>query len=76
MRWFWLSFADPTRPVGTQFLGGCYVCATDAVSAVATAHLLGINPGGEVKIWELPAGLPACHPSNVLLTREQVEALP
>lgn len=23
--WFFISFADPRRPKGTQFLGGCYV---------------------------------------------------
>jgi hypothetical protein len=25
--WFYISFADPHRPKGTQFLGGCYVRA-------------------------------------------------
>jgi hypothetical protein len=47
-RW-WLSFADATRPAGSQFLGICIVRAVDMVSAIKVAHALGINPGGEVR---------------------------
>ncbi len=46
---FWLSFADPDLPKGTQFLGGCVVRATSFIEAVQVSHALGINPGGEVQ---------------------------
>lgn len=46
-RW-WLSFCDPARPAGQQFLGACIVEAVDEITAVKVAHALGINPGGEV----------------------------
>jgi hypothetical protein len=52
--WFYMSFADPKLPTGTQFLGGCYVQADSLSDAVTRSHVLGINPGGEIKIWELP----------------------
>jgi hypothetical protein len=52
--WFYMSFADPKLPKGTQFLGGCYVQAGSLSDAVTRSHILGINPGGEIKIWELP----------------------
>jgi hypothetical protein len=45
---FWLSFADKTRPKGTQFLGACVVAGETMAAAVGEAHRLGINPGGEV----------------------------
>lgn len=51
-RW-WLSFADPDRPTGQQFLGACIVRAVDEISAVKVAHALGINPGGEVRFMDL-----------------------
>jgi hypothetical protein len=39
---WWLSFA------GDSFLGAAIIPAADFISAVTAAHLLGINPGGEV----------------------------
>lgn len=48
--WFYLSFCDPDRPKGKQFLGGCYVPAHDAAGAVTFSHLLTCNPGGEVAV--------------------------
>lgn len=51
-RW-WLSFADPDRPKGQQFLGLCIVEAVDEITAAKVAHALGINPGGEVKFMDL-----------------------
>lgn len=52
--WFYLSFADPDLPKGSQFLGACYVEADSEVQAVRTAHARGCNPGGEVLIGEVP----------------------
>lgn len=57
-RWFWLSFADPTRPAGEQFLGACIVEAPDPISAVQMSWALGCNPGGEVKFAVLPMAPP------------------
>lgn len=48
MMWWWLSFADGDRPPGSQFLGCAAVDAPDMPSAIRRAHVLGINPGGEV----------------------------
>ena len=45
---YYLSFCDPDKPRGEQFLGACIVPASDIVTAVRVAHLLGCNPGGEV----------------------------
>ncbi len=53
---WWLSFCDPSRPKGQQLLGVSIVQATDSAAAVAKAHRLGCNPGGEVALWSLPIG--------------------
>ncbi len=50
----YLSFADPTRPTGTQFLGAALVRADGFGAAILRAHALGINPGGEVLGGQLP----------------------
>ena len=47
--WWWLSFCDPDKPEGSQFLGGIFTKAAGFVSAVQKTHDLGINPGGECK---------------------------
>lgn len=49
MSLFYLSFCDLNKPDGEQFLGGTVVEAQDSVDAVIEAHLLGINPGGQVR---------------------------
>jgi hypothetical protein len=69
---FWLSFADPGRPKGTQFLGVAIVNADDFLAAVRKAHALGINPGGEVQGFETPL-LPAAKYLDRLLTKEEAE---
>ncbi len=45
---WWLSFCDATKPAGSQFLGLVLVRGVDMVQAVKVAHVLGINPGGQV----------------------------
>lgn len=47
---YWLSFADPARPTGQQFLGVAIVRARLPLEAVKVSHALGINPGGEVQM--------------------------
>lgn len=56
MAWYYMSFADGTRPKGRQFLGALYVEAPTSVQAIFIAHERKINPGGEVEILEVPAG--------------------
>lgn len=59
--WWWLSFADPKRPKGSQFLGVAIVAACGFMHAVDKTHALKVNPGGEVRGitygpgWEPPA---------------------
>lgn len=43
----WLSFADPTAPKGTQFIGCAIVIADDFETAMRESRRLGCNPGGE-----------------------------
>jgi hypothetical protein len=77
--WFYISFVDPDRPKGTRFLGGCYVQAENEAHALAVAHVLGCNPGGEASlVGPLPdedvrANVPD-EELNRLLTREEVES--
>jgi hypothetical protein len=75
---WWLSFADPTRPKGEQWLGVAIVQGVDAVSAVQESHWRGCNPGGEVAACELPGALEKLGPKNEwmdrLLSREEVDA--
>lgn len=58
MPYFWLSFVDPARPLGTQFLGVVIVEAPGFPAAVKKAWVLCCNPGGECQGMQLPA--PPC----------------
>ena len=78
MTLFWLSFCDPDRPKGSQFLGACIVEGQSGVpmSAIQTAWLRKCNPGGEVQIAEiLPSLVKHVAPKwmNRLLTREEAQ---
>jgi hypothetical protein len=55
-RWYYLSFADETRPKGEQFLGAAVVKANGVLTATRKCHVLGINPGGQVLCVPLPEG--------------------
>lgn len=73
MAFFYLSFCDPKRPKGQQFLGATVVEAPDPKSAVDIALLLGINPGGEVAIVSLNTlGKEAKNYLNRFVPREEV----
>lgn len=52
MKCFYLSFADPNRPKGQQWLGGMYIEAADIRQALASSRTCG-NPGGEVMFLEV-----------------------
>lgn len=58
MKKWWLSFADPEKPKGSQFLGAAIICATRFDEAVVVSHIKGINPGGEVKGWLFEHNVP------------------
>jgi hypothetical protein len=45
---WWLSFCDPHKPPGDQFLGVCMVHAPDLKTAIQIAWVRECNPGGEV----------------------------
>lgn len=72
--WWWLSFADPERPEGTQFLGACLVKASNVPMALRRAHELHINPGGQVAAWGpfTDGEIPADQKRNVLLGRDDI----
>lgn len=55
--WYWLSFADPNKPAGTQFNGACIVQAPSELAAVAVASARGCNPHGEVVFLPIPDSL-------------------
>jgi len=64
---FWLSFVDPARPKGTQFLGAALVEADTTTHAIRQSWSFGCNPGGEVQALALP--------SYDLMTDEQRQKL-
>lgn len=70
-RWWWLSFADEAG-----FRGGVVIRARGFVSAVELARARGLNPGGEVKGYELDdnAQYPPERFANRLLSKEEIEA--
>ncbi len=54
MTWWWLSFADGSRPVGKQFLGACIVGPAESeMGAHMLAGMYGCNPGGEIVIQSI-----------------------
>ena len=76
MNLYWLSFVDPARTVGHRFLGACLVEAASMEGAVFVSHMLGVNPGGEIAIWEYPEGVTAGnYPVGVLLSKAEIDRL-
>lgn len=74
MTWFWFSFADPAKPKGEQFLGGCWAEGDHPMAALRETHRRGINPGGEVQISELDSRqAPPEQERWKLLQRDDIE---
>jgi len=72
---FLLSFADPEKEPGTQFLGVCIVDAPTFQDATQKCWDLNINPGGEILAYRLPSTHPFPSESkDRLLTREEAIA--
>lgn len=71
---YYLTFCDPSKPDGQQFLGACVI--DDAVNwfdAVQQSDRRGCNPGGEVTVSER-IGVHANFPRNRLLTFAEIQA--
>lgn len=78
MSLFWLSFCDPERPEGTQFLGVAIVDGTELLSATSRAYALGCNPGGEIMSLQVAPNLVGLIDErwrDRLLTRAEAEEL-
>jgi len=71
-RLWWLSFCDPDKPRGQQFLGVAIVEAPGPVHAQCSTWALGINPGGEVMTYQ--AGDVPVEYRHRLLSRAELKA--
>ena len=76
----WLSFCDPERPAGTQFLGAIVLeCFEDPGLAASECWALGINPGGEMLMIDVPeekvAWVREKYPLGKLLSTEDIERI-
>lgn len=73
---WWLSFADPDLPTGTQFLGALVIEAPGYMAALTMASMAGLNPGGEVQgMGPIPVSAIAPKWRGRLLSRADVDAL-
>lgn len=73
---WWLSFADPDLPTGSQFLGALVIPAAGYMLALSLASLLGLNPGGEVQgVGPLPLWAIDSKWHGRLLSRAEVDEL-
>ena len=72
MKTFWMSFCDINRPEGEQFLGVVIMQGKDLIGAVQESHKLGINPGGEIKLFETDP-VRADHMNRLLSNRQLKE---
>ncbi len=52
LKLYYFSFADGSRPKGTQFLGGLFIRAKSMSGALMASHRTGQNPGGEAQVFE------------------------
>ena len=74
---FWLSFADPGRPEGTQFLGVAIIQGSTLAAAITRSHLLKVNPGGQVGILgPIEAEYIAPEWRDRLLSAAEIDAIP
>lgn len=82
---WWISYADPDRPTAQQFLGANIVRVMGSISirngfagAIAKAHLLHINPGGQAEGELMDEAKAAIIPEEFwhkLLSREDIARL-
>lgn len=57
LNWVWLSFTDDELPEGEQFLGVvvCPGTLEHIETTIAFLWKMGLNPGGQVMVIEMPA---------------------
>lgn len=67
--YWWLSFCDPDKPAGSQFLGAIIVKAHGMTDALTKCNTMMINPGGEVQGVAIP------EEANYLIKPEDVNKL-
>lgn len=84
--WWWLSYADPTKPPGEQFVGCAVVDAPrvdgddrlQVTAVLMRATALDCNPGAEVEVsgpiprHELDEHCPWTHRRRLLTTAEEL----
>ena len=73
-QWYWLSYCDPAKPAGEQFLGVCVVKARGPLTAVLECNRLKINPKGDVQATPVGQHDPGGF-ANKLLNKKGVELL-
>lgn len=66
---WWMSFCDPDKPKGQQFLGVVVVEAPGFMHAHQKAWSLGINPGGEIQAFQVE-GVPTEYHDKLLPVAE------
>jgi hypothetical protein len=54
MALYWMSFCDPAKPKGEQFMGVALVEAETEAGMMTQSWLTGCNPGGEIQFVEIP----------------------
>ena len=72
MAWWWLSFADPDKPRGSQHLGVSIVEGEDIYDASGVAWAYGCNPGGQILGYKLDAP-PAPGLDHRMLTKDEMD---
>ena len=69
--WLYISFADESG-----FRGAVITQAYGVVDASLKCHRLGINPGGEMAVWDIDEDkLPPPECRDTLLTKKQVKMI-
>ena len=53
MTWYYMSFANPNLPKGSQFLGALIIDGYNPSHAISRSWLLKLNPGGEIAFAQL-----------------------
>jgi hypothetical protein len=73
LRWFYLSYADDDG-----FRGALILEAHGEMHAIELAQRLGLSPGGQVVVWEVPEDVAATLPAAAkgrLLSKPDLERL-
>lgn len=68
----WMSFCDPERPKGSQFIGVIIMREKGIAHAINRTWAMGINPGGEVMSYETDDSDILPEHFNKLLTKDEL----